>query len=378
MHEDFELILPASSAMSIDAEAEGYTITDLARYSPEVGATIQRRNAAILKNLRDGVLTIDETGVITTVNPRAQQLLGLTPDHVGEVFRLIAFDRDDLDDLWDFIINAVATPVDAHKGTFKLQSPEQTKSIRVATSAYRDPETKKINGIVAIISDVTDIEEAHRNRLQFGYMSLLVMLFMMMGSVIGLTVPVDSIGDNVRYLNWGVVIAMLIPCLFMARHFKFTLADVGLTLQNLQKSVIEGVIFGILLVIATFGLAFSIHLMLGHEAEEFVVHTNIFFSITFFFYTIHTLLQELLARGLLQGSFKRLMNDERGYLSIIAASLVFGVLHSHYGVEAILVTFVSSLIFGAIYNRHNNLAGVCIAHFLAGTAAFAFGILSAS
>lgn len=81
--------------------------------------------------------------------------------------------------------------------------------------------------------------------------------------------------------------------------------------------------------------------------------------------------QGVLARGVLQNSLRRVLNDGQGVVSVIIASLVFGLFHSHFGLGAIAVTMASGLIFGWLFIRHGNLIGATIVHVLAGVAAFA-------
>ena len=59
-------------------------------------------------------------------------------------------------------------------------------------------------------------------------------------------------------------------------------------------------------------------------------------------------------------------------LSFIAGALVFSILHYPLGFPSVLATFVSGLFFGYLYQRHKNLLGVSLVHFITGKFFFAF------
>ncbi|MBK5970248.1 CPBP family intramembrane glutamic endopeptidase [Thiorhodovibrio winogradskyi] len=56
-------------------------------------------------------------------------------------------------------------------------------------------------------------------------------------------------------------------------------------------------------------------------------------------------------------------------------SSLFGLFHLHFGFAAVILTLVSSVVFGLFYLRNRNLAGVTLFHFIAGGCAFWFGLL---
>ena len=93
------------------------------------------------------------------------------------------------------------------------------------------------------------------------------------------------------------------------------------------------------------------------------------------FYAPHSFVQEVLARGVLQSSLRRVLNDRRGIVSVVVASLVFGLFHGYLGLTGIAVTTVSGVIFGCLFIRHGNLIGATIVHVLAGAATFALRVV---
>ena len=92
-------------------------------------------------------------------------------------------------------------------------------------------------------------------------------------------------------------------------------------------------------------------------------------------YLLHSFLQEVVARGFMQSSIQRFLNDRRGVRTVILTSTMFGVFHIHFGLPAIIVTIASCIIFGLFYLRHQYIVGVTLLHFMLGACAFSIGLL---
>jgi membrane protease YdiL (CAAX protease family) len=257
---------------------------------------------------------------------------------------------------------------------FELTAGQSRRSLVMRTSAYRDPDSGATNGIVAIINDVTDQVRLLRDRIEFGYLTVLAVIFMSAADVLGLASSlVRGHFSRVEFVNWTGVLLLLMPAFFLMHRFQRPYADIGITGKHLTRSLKEGALLSIPLVALGYGAAVAMRLGSGRHGYDLLPIPSL--GVDDLPYLPHSFLQELLARGFLQGSFKRFLNDASGTTAIFVASILFGALHSHYGIFATLVTFLSGLIFGWMYNRHNNLAGVTLCHFLAGTAVFALGIL---
>jgi membrane protease YdiL (CAAX protease family) len=79
-------------------------------------------------------------------------------------------------------------------------------------------------------------------------------------------------------------------------------------------------------------------------------------------------LQELIARGLLQGLLERfIVSRHRILLAILISNLIFGVFHLYLSTTAAVATIVLGVYLGSIYVRTRNLIGVCVAHAIIGT-----------
>jgi len=337
----------------------------------------ERMTAAIIANMRDGVITIDRTGSITTINAQALAMLSLDErESLGQKFGMAIFGRGEFDELSDVVIAAIADPEHVQTLEFEMRDGERTRSLVLRTSAYREPDSRVTNGIVAIVSDVTEQVNSLRDRIEFGYLTITAMLFMSVADIMGLASPVVRTSySDVLIINWIYVLLMLVPVFYLLHRFHRPLSDVGITTKNLKQSLLEGAALSVVLVAACYVAGAWMRYNAGEPPSEVLAKSQPLYLIDLL-YIPHSFLQEFVARGFLQGSFKRFLNDRSGYTAIFVASVAFGALHSHYGIVAIAVTFLSGLVFGWIYNRHENLAGVTLCHVASGIAIFAVGIMS--
>ena len=81
-------------------------------------------------------------------------------------------------------------------------------------------------------------------------------------------------------------------------------------------------------------------------------------------------LQEFLARGVMQENLNRVFTGKYAtVLSIVVSSLVFGVLHIHYGLPFMLGATVLLGALGMLYHKQGNIWGLCIIHYVLGEVA---------
>jgi two-component system nitrogen regulation sensor histidine kinase NtrY len=122
----------------------------------------------VLANITAGVVTLDRHGVVTTINPAAERLLGLTADEaIGqgyhEVFPLPDFDevRRMVGELLSVSGNGAGNGVSQSLGQMKLRREGQVFSL-VMTGALLTDEQHDILGTVCFFEDVTQIVRVER------------------------------------------------------------------------------------------------------------------------------------------------------------------------------------------------------------------------
>lgn len=327
---------------------------------------------AIIEYMRDGVLAIDGTGNIISINSPALDILKLrSSDLMGQNFAEVVLARRDLDDLSDSMIDAIYAPNNVLTRDVVMKDGNDEKHLVIRTSMLMDKERHEALGVVAIISDVSEKVQALRERIEFGHLVVLFITVLGLANIVTLVVgeylKVDVYSPT---FGWAYLFLISAPVFVTVYRLGLPLRSIGLTLRNWRQAVIEGGAVSAL----TVGMLYILSEIRGPMppiigAIDYSSATGI--GMIVLLYGPHSFVQELLSRGVLQGSLGRLLNDQSGFRSLLTSSLMFGMFHSHFGLPAVVVTGVSGLIFGYLFMRHKNLIGATMAHVAGGTTAFA-------
>jgi hypothetical protein len=176
--------------------------------------------------------------------------------------------------------------------------------------------------------------------------------------------------------SWGLLLAIMIPVSWYVRSQALSLPRLGLTTKNLGRSTLEALVFAVVLVAACFSLRIGAFrsgepvITWGSIADYGPAAKTIFFLL----YGPHCLLQEFIARGVLQTSFELLLPNAHRASPIVGASTFFAIFHLQVSVEFAVLTFFISLLFGVIFARHRTLGGVTLVHAALGLASVAVGL----
>ncbi len=214
--------------------------------------------------------------------------------------------------------------------------------------------------------------EAVRTQQHFGHFFVYVLTIMAIGALVNYVISRHLITVDVysQQFAWMYAAILLIPALVVIWGMEVPLSDMGLTRIELGRSLKEGVLASLAVILLTVLVAGALYLLdkLPKMPLQFELYPTIG-------YAIHSFLQELIGRGLMQNSFQRFFNDRKGIKSVLLASILFGIFHLHFGLMAVLLTMISGFIFGAFFLRTGNVAGVSLLHFTAGACAFGSGLL---
>ncbi len=128
----------------------------------------RRYMETVLANITAGVVTLDRHGVVTTMNPAAERLLGImATEAIGqeyhEVFPLPDFDevRRMVGELLSVSVNGTSDKVSASLGQMKLRREGHVMSL-VMTGALLTDEQHDVLGTVCFFEDVTQIVRVER------------------------------------------------------------------------------------------------------------------------------------------------------------------------------------------------------------------------
>ncbi|MEQ8396039.1 cyclic nucleotide-binding domain-containing protein [Thalassobaculum sp.] len=200
---------------------------------------------------------------------------------------------------------------------------------------------------------------------QFGHFLIFTMAMFLIATALFYLVAEEYV-QNVYDpgFSWQAVIFLAVPCLLIIKIMKIPMAELGIKREGLARSLGEAV--AICVVITIPALIYLFAFKPRSTASEFGVTVDAFFLVQYFF---HTIFQEVGSRGLLQGLFQKFLDDTKGHKAILLTSTVFASLHLAFGIDAVIITFVASIVFGYVYLRQKNLIGVTVLHYWLGVLA---------
>lgn len=350
------------------------------RAANETGGTASRAaeklSLTILQSMRDAVITINPHGTITTFNREAEKIFGLTAKQVvGHGFAEVFLPHLEYEEFSDIVLDAILNANTIRTDDLSIERDGETRYLNIQTSFLKDAETREKQGIVVVVSDVSDRVRALRERIEFGATFIMTICFLGIASIINVTVfqhvNVDIYSPT---FSWLYLSMLILPAIAIILFLRLPLSRFGITLVNWRKSFSEGIIFSIIATLIAITVALiQTYFDPARTLANLIDYDR--FQLAMLLYLPHSILQELLARGILQTSVANFFQDEKGWLSIVLASAVFSLFHGHLGLMAILLTFGMGLIYGWVYHRHRNLIGVSMTHYFSGFAAFTFGVI---
>ena len=328
----------------------------------------------ILRDMNDGVLVLDMSGVILYLNEQGRGLLGEDRELVGHKYAaLLAQDEQGKNDAFhQFILDAVYDKEHTHSGEASYQPPGQEERRFSLTSSFlRSDDGAAQIGVVVLFSDITEVARLHRQRREsstvFAVLMICVCAYLFLWSLL-------------RYLNAeppGWIMNLMIEAIsivmfvIILKTTSFSIRDIGLRVVNAKATFLPDIL------ITAAGSAALIlgKVLLLRIAPGFFPAGAPFWdwSVGTFadvIYPLTVILQEFLARGVMQENLKRIFAGRyAGLLSIVVSALVFGVLHIAYGLPYMLGASLLLGVLGIFYHRQGNIWGLCIIHYVLGEVA---------
>ena len=189
-----------------------------------------------------------------------------------------------------------------------------------------------------------------------------------------------SIAPTSSYVTIPLTFSLLIFTYFLMKSSNLPWSSFGLTLTNIKRSVYEGIGFTCIIMVLIIGLKLTlIHFIPAYEGRSLIEpyalfknpadHTiGVWLTFSVIYGLLVSPLQELMARGALQGLLEQfLAGEHKILLSIIASNLIFSTAHLFMSFQIGILVFVGGLYLGWLYSRTHNLVGVWVAHWLLGS-----------
>ncbi len=329
----------------------------------------------ILRDMSDGVLVLDRQGQILFLNEQGRKMLGKSKDVTGQKYAAAFLAQDmggENDGFHQFVLDAVYDKEHAHSGEADYSSPNREKRRFSLTSSFlRSEDGAAPIGVVVMFSDVTEIARLHRQRREsstiFAVLMICVCLYLFLWSLL-------------RYLNAeppGWVMNLMIEAIsvvmfvIILKTTSFSIRDIGLRITNAKATFLPDIL---ITVAGTAALVLG-KVVILRTAPGFFPEGAPFWDWSVgtpadIIYPLTVILQEFLARGVMQENLKRIFTGKyAGAMSIIVSALVFGVLHIAYGLPYMLGATLLLGVLGVFYHKQGNIWGLCIIHYVLGEVA---------
>ena len=154
----------------------------------------------------------------------------------------------------------------------------------------------------------------------------------------------------------GVILTFSVGFVFwLIRHLELSKKDMGITLKNSGKALLEGTIASVpFILIMTF--------VMQNEGVEWD-WTPPFLGT----YLLGIFFQEFFARGVLQQSFMKLfLHPQKRLLAILASNGIFALSHAYLSLLFVLGSWTLGLVWALLMDRSRNILAPWISHLFIG------------
>jgi PAS domain S-box-containing protein len=352
----------------------------------------------IVASSRDGIVTIDPQGRLTSFNPGAEAIFGLSAGQVvGKTVAEVFLPIEGLDDFTDCVLQAVRQPDREHVANISLERDHGTLHLSVRTVLLRRKGSDERIGVLVMMSDESErvallTKSAERERERAATGRFIVAILTIFSVFTLLLEPIQKLA-RARYYDLGPVMALLalvIIAFFINRWISPTARTVGLDLRPARRHVVEAVIWSIGFCVAmTVAKAVWIGWGGGGSAPLFSffvlddgtkVDSFGLYAAGLSIYLVSVLFQQFAARCAIQAPLESFLTGvvgQAGWIANVLATLLFAVLHAHLNPIVSLAVILPSLLWGWLFMRSGSVVTPILSHAIIGVyAIFILGIFA--
>lgn len=354
----------------------------------------------IVASSRDGILTIDPQGLITSFNPGAETIFALqASDVLGRTVAEVFLPLEDLDAFTDCVLEAVRNPREEHVAAISLTRGGAVLHLSVrAVLLHRKGSDEQI-GVLVMLADESERVEllkrtADRERERAATGRFIVAILTIFSVFTLLLEPIQKLA-KAHFYDLGPVIALLtlvVIAFFLERWVSPGVKMFRLNLRPARRYMVEAVLWSLgACGLMTLGKA----LWLAHGPEpaeaqplfSFLVlddGTQVtepgLFLAALAIYLVSVLFQQFAIRCAIQAPLQNFLTGvigPAGWTANIVATLLFAVLHAHLNPFVSLAVIAPSLLWGWLFMRSGSILPPILSHAIIGVyAIFILGIFA--
>jgi PAS domain S-box-containing protein len=353
----------------------------------------------MLESMMDGALAFDPNGRILLINPVAAALLEVDAQAVvGSTFAEALLAHDGLDDFNDCMLAAIYNPGIPQSHDLLLTPNGEERFITVRTNRLINQTTGHTDGVVAILSDVSERVRRLRDKVaseqQRAAAGRFIVAVFTVFCLFTLTLEPIQKFAQAGGLDIGPLVglfALVLTAVGIMWWTRLPPARLGLTWRFSRQQLIECLLWSIgFCVFITLGKLFVLRVMLGISAEERalfefwvldngeVVTSAGLMALGVGFYIVTTPIQEIGSRSAIQAPLQTFLDGVvrwPQWTANLVTTLMFSVLHAHLDPIVALMVAVPSLLWGWLFARSGTILSPILSHTIVGLyAVFVLGL----
>ena len=335
----------------------------------------------ILRDIDDSVLALDERGHIIYMNPQCRALLGLNDAAIGQTYAEVFFDdnKKENDAFHQLVVDAVCQKEQVHKNSVTFTDKNEKKiHLRITSSFLKKEDEIEVGGVVLVLSDITETEIFKKKRydasIVFSCVTACVCLYLLLLAALEfLRIDVPT-----KILTQVINAMVFVFAFIIYKKTDFSPDELGLKLHHPKRTIGSSLIISFLVIAALI----AAKLIILNVSSGFFSADAPFWNwniglYSWISYVFTCMIQEFLARSMIYGSIKKMFDSKHSVVAaLILSSLLFGAVHVAHGFMYMSTAIVLLGSLGGLYEKHRNIWGVTIIHYVLGQAACCLGFLS--
>lgn len=329
----------------------------------------------IIRDMDDCVLVLDMQGKILYLNEKGREILGGNQNLKGCSYAAAFLDKyteKENDAFHQFVLDAIYEKDNVHHGEASYKASDGAiRYFNIRSSFLRSEDGLKKIGVVLLFSDITEIELLNRRRREssviFATFMTCICLYLFLWSFLrhmGIEPPSWIMNIMVEVIA-GIMLVII------WKTTSFSIRDAGFRIKDAKATFVPDILITlagcVVLILGKIILLRAVPGFFPKGAPFWDWSVGTFADIV---YPFTVILQEFLARGVMQESLKRIFTGKySGAMSIAISALIFGVLHIAYGFPFMIASSLLLGVLGTLYYKQGNIWGLCIIHYVLGEAA---------
>ncbi len=339
--------------------------------------------ADILRGMSDGVLLLGFDGDVMFINEKCKRMLGVATDITDKSYTEwmpeVSFKKGKRKEqsLRAFVSSALVTreKCEGKELAFAKEGGEKRK-FDAGASVFKNPETGEALGVLFLLTDVTELAKMRRKNkdatVVFASLISCLCAYLFIWRILVFFNVKLSTYDKTNIVHAIVFILAIV----IFTKTEFSVSEIGIGIKEPKKTILTSVLISAG-VVATMCL---LKLAIMKIAPTYFSEGRPFWwwglGKLYVSYIFTCVIQEFLARSVIQESLRRVLHEGRdGTLSLVLSALLFGVVHIAHGLMYMLGATILLGALGGLYNKQRSVWGVALIHYTLGISGWCLGII---